>query len=90
MPAAFPSYVRKRRINSVTADPWSLPSVFVVDGIDVDVTDRRAVQALTLEQYVDLLRRALVTAPDADDVIVGLREVHRTGPILWDVSGEIR
>lgn len=62
-----------------------MPRLFVVDGIEIDVTDRTAVQALTTEQYGDLLRRALSTPPDPEDAVVGLREETRSGPIWWEV-----
>ena len=60
-----------------------MPRLFVVDGVEIDVTDRRAVQALTKEQYGNLLRQTLRTPHDPADPVVGLREEERSGPIWW-------
>lgn len=60
-----------------------MPTLFVVDGVEIDVTDRRAVQALTMAQYGNLLRQTLSMPHDPADAVVGLREEERSGPIWW-------
>lgn len=47
--------------------------IFHVNGKDIDVTDRAAVQALTADEYADLLKQALQDTQD-DDTITGLTQ----------------
>lgn len=48
--------------------------IFHVNGKQVDITDRDAVQALTDDEYADLLKQTLQDDTDAGDTIVGLRQ----------------
>lgn len=48
--------------------------IFHVNGKDIDVTDRAAVQALTADEYAALLMLALQDDDVATDSIVGLTQ----------------
>ncbi|CAI9388115.1 MULTISPECIES: hypothetical protein [Microbacterium] len=48
--------------------------IFHVNGKPVDVTDAAAVQALTADEYADLLAQTLNDTDATDTEIVGLRQ----------------
>jgi len=48
--------------------------IFHVNGKTIDVTDRAAVQALTDDEYADLLKQALQEDPTSGDSIIGLQQ----------------
>lgn len=48
--------------------------IFHVNGKPVDVTDTAAVQALTPDEYADLLKQTLNDTDPADTEILGLRQ----------------
>lgn len=48
--------------------------IFHVNGKPVDVTDRTAVQALTPDEYADLLKQTLNDTDPTDAEIPGLRQ----------------
>ncbi|MFF8188850.1 hypothetical protein ACF044_16475 [Microbacterium sp. NPDC016588] len=51
-----------------------MANIFHINGKDVDVTDRAAVQALTPDEYRELLELTLQDQASPDDTIVGLHQ----------------
>lgn len=67
-------------------------TTYTVNGKTVDVTDHAAVQALTADEYADLLTQTLRTPAEPTDTVANLQEEQpeqSTGFIIMNPPAEI-
>lgn len=68
-----------------------MATIYIVNGKPVDVTDHAAVQALTADEYADLLAQTLRAPADPTDTVANLREeqpASGTGFIIMNPPSE--